>query len=64
MKSSEFLKRLWFDEGGISSVEYALLLAMVAAGVSIAAAQLGDAVELQMNDAADCVEAVNPAATC
>jgi len=64
MKSSEFLKRLWVDEGGISAVEYALLLAMVAAGISLAAAELGDAVEVEMNAAADCVASANPAADC
>ena len=56
-KSTKFLARLWSDESGISSVEYALLLAFIAAGVAIAADQLGGAVETEINDAANCVSA-------
>ena len=54
-KTTKFLARLWSDESGISSVEYALLLAFIAAGVAIAADQLGDAVSLEITDAATCV---------
>ncbi len=38
------LSNLWNDESGISSVEYALLLAFVAAGVIIAAEVLSTAI--------------------
>ncbi len=50
------LSNLWNDESGISSVEYALLLAFVAAGVIIAAEVLSDAVTNEMEDAAGCIE--------
>ena len=50
------LGNLWNDESGISSVEYALLLAFVAAGVIIAAEVLSDAVTNEMEDAAGCIE--------
>ena len=50
------LGNLWNDESGISSVEYALLLAFVAAGVIIAAEVLSDAVTNEMGDAAGCIE--------
>ena len=58
-KTTKFLARLWSDESGISSVEYALLLAFIAAGVAIAADLLGDAVSLEITDAATCIGAVN-----
>ncbi len=52
----KFLTRLWQDESGISSVEYALLLAFVAAGIIAGAELLSDAVENEMKDAASCIE--------
>ena len=50
--AKRFLARLWSDERGISSVEYALLLSFVAAGVIIAAEALSDAIENEMTDTA------------
>ena len=52
----KFLVELWKDESGISSVEYALLLAMVAAGIIFAADLLGTAVENEILDAANCID--------
>ena len=52
----KFLTKLWQDESGISSVEYALLLAFVAAGIILGAEALSDAVEAEMFDAASCIE--------
>jgi Flp pilus assembly pilin Flp len=49
-------KNLWTDESGISSVEYALLLAFIAAGLIVAAEELSNAVENEMLDAASCIE--------
>ncbi len=49
-------KNLWGDESGISSVEYALLLAFIAAGIIVAAESLSNAVENEMLDAASCIE--------
>lgn len=40
------------DDKGISSVEYALLLAFIGAGVAAAALTLGEAVEGKLGDAA------------
>ncbi len=51
-----FLKDLWTDENAISSVEYALLLAFVAAGIILAAGELSNAVSGEMNDTADCID--------
>ena len=46
------LARLWPDESGISSVEYALLLAFIGGGIIMAADELSDAVANQMEDTA------------
>ncbi len=51
----KFLSNFWNDESGISSVEYALLLAFVAAGIILAADLLSDAVSGEMNQAANCI---------
>ena len=50
-----FITSFWNDESGISSVEYALLLAFVAAGVIAGATALSGAVSTQMTDAATCI---------
>ena len=59
-----FLSNLWNDESGISSVEYALLLAFVAAGIIVAADQLSNAVSNEMENAASCIEGTLPAGSC
>ena len=56
------LAKLWNDESGISSVEYALLLAFVAAGIIAAAETLSNAVQNEMTDTATCIE--TDGATC
>ena len=53
----KFLSNLWSDESGISSVEYALLLAFVAAGIIVSADLLSDAVSAEMTEAAACIGA-------
>ncbi len=55
-KTGQFLARLWNDESGISSVEYALLLAFIAAGIILGAETLSNAVEGEMLNAASCIE--------
>ncbi len=50
--AKRFLARLWSDECGISSVEYALLLAFIGGGIIMAADELSGAVSNQMNDTA------------
>jgi Flp pilus assembly pilin Flp len=63
-KTGKFLTKLWADESGISSVEYALLLAFVAAGIIVAADLLSNAVSNEMEDAADCIDGTSLAADC
>ncbi len=52
----QFLVRLWTDESGISSVEYALLLAFVAAGIITAAELLSNAVTNEIEESACLIE--------
>ncbi len=59
MGMARLFHRMWKDESGISSVEYALLLALIAAGIAVAASALGDAVETEINQAANCVSATS-----
>ncbi len=56
MYGYRYLARLWNDESGISSVEYALLLAFITAGIMVAAGELSDAISSQMEGAANCIE--------
>ncbi len=50
------LARLWNDQSGISSVEYALLLAFIVAGIMTAAELLSNAVENEITNTAICIE--------
>ena len=61
---TKFLGNLWNDESGISSVEYALLLSFVAAGIIVAADLLSQAVSNEMEQAANCIETTTPSAGC
>lgn len=56
-KFVSFLK----DEAGASAAEYALILAIVGAGIALAAIALGGAIGTSVNDAANCITAT---ATC
>ncbi len=46
------LARLWADDCGISSVEYAILLAMVAGGIIMGAVLLSGAISNEITEAA------------
>ncbi len=50
-----FMKNLWQDEDGASAAEYALILAIVGAGIAGAAIILGGAIATAMNSAATCI---------
>ena len=63
-KTGKFLAKLWRDESGISSVEYALLLAFIAAGIIVAAEALSNAVENEMIDTANCIESAGSSGAC
>ena len=59
-KVASYLSDFWKDESGISSVEYALLLAFVGGGVIAGAVALSDAVQTQMDDTAACINSGDP----
>ena len=63
-KFTAMISGLWSDESGISSVEYALLLAFVAAGIIVAADSLSNAVSNEMEQAANCIEGTSGASDC
>ncbi len=54
-RTGMWLNELWRDEGGASAAEYALILAIVGAGIAAAAIVLGNAVATAMNDASTCI---------
>ncbi len=51
MKFTDCVKKLWKDDSGISAVEYALLLALIGAGIATAAFTLGGQVSTNINTA-------------
>ncbi len=53
---SKVLSDLWNDESGISSVEYALLLSFVAAGIIFGATELSLSVNRKMTVTALCID--------
>jgi pilus assembly protein Flp/PilA len=53
----KFVKSFVADESGASAAEYALILAIVGAGIAAAAFALGDAISVAMSDATACIEA-------
>lgn len=57
-KFVSFLK----EEAGASAAEYALILAIVGAGIALAAIALGGTISTAMNDAGACIS--DPAANC
>ena len=54
-KTGDFLAHFWGDEGGAAAAEYALLLAIIAAGLAVAAGTLGSAISNAIDDAATCI---------
>ncbi len=49
------IKIFWNDESGASAAEYALILAIVTTGIAGAAVALGDAIDVAITDATDCI---------
>ena len=56
-KTGKFVARFWGDEGGAAAAEYALLLAIIAAGLAVAAGTLGSAISNAMDNASNCIDA-------
>lgn len=49
------------DESGASAAEYALILAIVGAGIAVAAIFLGSAISTAVNDAGTCIDSPSSA---
>ena len=58
------VKALWRDQRAISSVEYAMLLAFIAAGIMMAAEMLSNAVSNELEDTAALLDDDGGAANC
>jgi len=56
VKSGAFIVRFLREEGGATAAEYALLLAIIAAGLAIAAGTLGSAISNALDNAATCID--------
>jgi pilus assembly protein Flp/PilA len=55
MKSGAFFARFLREEDGAAAAEYALLLAIIAAGLAVAAGTLGTAISNAMDNASNCI---------
>jgi pilus assembly protein Flp/PilA len=54
-KPVRFIARFWREEAGATAAEYALLLAIIAAGLAVAAGTLGSAISNAMENASNCI---------
>ncbi|MBH0112566.1 Flp family type IVb pilin [Novosphingobium sp. YJ-S2-02] len=52
---TKFLNAFFADEAGASAAEYALILAVVGAGIGAAAFALGGAISTSMTEATTCI---------
>lgn len=59
-----FVKSFLRDDSGASAAEYALILALVGAGIAVASINLGTAISDTMEEAADCIDGGTLAADC
>lgn len=50
------LSNLWHDESGASAAEYALILAIIGAGIAAASLSLGNAISGAMTGTATCID--------
>jgi pilus assembly protein Flp/PilA len=57
-------KRLWNDDTGASAAEYALILAIIGAGIAVAAFALGGSISAAMSDAGSCIDSQPSASAC
>jgi len=48
--------KYWKDESGAAAAEYALILAIIGAGIAVAAYTLGGNISTAINSAATCVK--------
>jgi len=53
---SKFVREFFRDESGAAAAEYALILAIVGAGIAGAAFALGESISSAMDKAGNCIE--------
>lgn len=58
-----FIKTFLADESGASAAEYALILAIVGAGIGLAAWTLGNQIQVTLNGAANTIKNCSTATT-
>ena len=58
------LKRLLSDDSGASAAEYALILAIVGAGIAGASFALGTSIKTAMGKAGNCIDGTTAVASC
>ena len=63
MNMTKFIKMLR-DESGASAAEYALILAIVGAGIAVAAYNLGGSISNAMSKSGDCISQGTASAYC
>lgn len=56
--------KLWRDESGASAAEYALILAIIGAGIAIAAYNLGTSISSAMSKSGSCIAAQPTSTAC
>lgn len=59
---TKFIREFLRDDAGASAAEYALILAIVGAGIAGAAIALGDAIEVSIGNATSQIQSVNSGA--
>lgn len=59
-----YLVKILRDESGASAAEYALILAIVGAGIAAAAFALGGSISGAMSDAGNCIDSQPSATAC
>lgn len=59
-----FIKNFIADESGASAAEYALILAIVGAGIALASVTLGGAITGAMGSASQCISGEGDGASC
>jgi pilus assembly protein Flp/PilA len=52
----QLIKSVIKDDGGASAAEYALILAIVGAGIAAASIYLGTSISTAMNNASECIK--------
>ena len=61
---TNFVRKFVNDESGASAAEYALILAIIGAGIAVAAYTLGTSISTAMSKSASCINRSDLSTTC